>query len=1121
MRTSRDLGLLVLVGIVAVGAFGLAVLSLPSAAAHDLCIQQEPIPQTDGCEPKDCEPGTNFTESACHAPDLGVDGFDFTEDPDEGTDVDTIVDLDVAYANNHFDFQSQPQANAWCPHPDENEQCEAVDPFDVGVVHTTGRVEATTTTALRESLTTHLYGTFTRATHDDLPLGPGGNRGNNVTTVSMGARLSDLGLEAGHTVTVFPIVDFCNANLDGIPDEPAHDSADACTVAENDLGNSNTSEVNTGPGLRFLVHPLPVAVGMAPSDPPAADLAENMEATFTVAVVSGASFPLQENYTLEVRGPGGDRLPIAKKGEVPDQPRALTYDGRVQPIQALTSFDIELDTAGLPQAADLTVNLTYADYPAGAPNPVVNPDFVNNTQTFQIHRPDFVPAISADPGTIDPTTSDQVDLNVTVDNVGQADADAVDHGPVEVTVEVCNQLKELTACEDDGAAGWSEIPGSPVVVDPADLPAAGSTTTTVAWDPGSDEKGLYRVRATVDEAGQYLQSDIDNDRDVTAVGSSRIEVQPLEATQQVTQPRETVTYALTLTNADSQDHSFTIFRHIRSAMHVCSDETPDSFSLDCGDWDVTVLTTDFRVLHEGAGDLSPTEINVGEGRSRQILVNVTAPDPDHFQGDNFARLMIAACRTTDAGPTSCTQDNDVDGSGALLTTEIPAVHRPSIRVAGLDAVQADPGDTVDFAVRVQNDGNIQEPFRLNATLAADSNQQATVRVLDSTGSTDNVTGDVPVTKRSDRFRVRIEVDEAISDGEIIEVNLTATTIDVDPAATASRTLTVGIGVDVVPPQVTATGPKDGAVVQPGTELTFDITDDDSGLNTVSVSINGRSFSAFEAPFVLNTSGQPDGPMTVRIKAVDKTGNSADRKFTFHVDGTPPRFQALEVLPKVVYAGGPFDIVVSLDEPNPASVDLEVESRTVELARGNASGSPWRAHEIAAPSAKGLYNLRVVATDGAGNVKNTTVDLEVVEPDVKILADDVLVDPRAPREDQATVIKVKVTNPSQARLGDYPVALIVDGGEFARKTVDVPKNGKAQVSFQWSGSPGDHDATLVADPDDAFADPAPGNNEHAFTITVRGRGLLGIPGFETIIIAAALVLGALGWRRWDVRDQSDP
>lgn len=1052
---------------------------MPQVAAHELCDPADHLTHVDhgNCDGSDSDHGL-------HNPDLAVTNL--VASTDANWTVADTVEVTVDYENVHVACDG------------DNTGCRAEADFNVTVLYTTDPITDLSAGSLAGNLSKfQLLDTTTHA---------GGLDGGASDSQTFSALIGDLaGVETGRTVTLVGVVDYNLTFGDW-------DAGEAGDVNETGHDNPDDAEVNIGPAVRFVVEPLPLTPSLAlddPADP--ADLAENMVATFRVDLDNGADFDLAEAFQVRILGPGG-ALEIAQPNqELSTEP--VTFTGAIPADGG--SVEVEVDTAGLVGEVELTVEVTYG-VTDGAE--VQNQATITSNATFTFHVPDFVPALTAPPpgdAAIPGGTADaQLDLAVT--NEGDADTAAVNHGDLDVEVLGCQFLKGPSPCDPTIDGQWTLDFGLSTTLDATNLSAGETESRTRPWSPGSGDVGLFAFRAKADPEGNFTGEDATDNRAVTYVQSSTVHVAPTQAVQAVSAPGETVSYFVSVTNVGSTANTYAAFEHPAAAKHVCQPS--------CDDWTVEVLKADHTAVADGifTVDLDP-------GETAAFRVNVTAPSAEAFRGGRSARVLTAVCEVQDAAqPTECIDaGSDLPGTGAVLTTEIPIVRDAAVTLLGTASRQAQPGDEVVFRLRVRNAGNVVDRFDVTPAFTPTSSTAATLNLTDGDGVPVDATPWLDPGAEA-RLVLTVGLDDDIADESVVEVNLTAASrsaVQNGTTAEALLRLVVGVGVDVVPPDIVST-PPDGAVFPPGTSLSYAITDDDAGVASVTVSVGDEPFRAFEAPYELDTSDRPDGPLVVRVKATDHQGNTADRTFRYAVDATPPRFLALIVEPGVAWAGGPVRVQASIDDPNLDAVEARIAGSNASLAFDEASGL-WRG-QLAAPSSPGLYRVRVDAVDLAGHEANRTRDLDVVLPDVAVRAGDVTVEPRVVEEGETVRVVVRVTNPSRAEIAGYDVALVVDGAEHDRKTVTLAGEGKTRVEFAWSGEPGRHEARVVADPDGRVQDANRDDNAHAFSLQVRGGGLLGVPGFESVITAVAVGLTALGLglgpgrgrRRWDARDADE-
>ena len=182
-------------------------------------------------------------------------------------------------------------------------------------------------------------------------------------------------------------------------------------------------------------------------------------------------------------------------------------------------------------------------------------------------------------------------------------------------------------------------------------------------------------------------------------------------------------------------------------------------------------------------------------------------------------------------------------------------------------------------------------------------------------------------------------------------------------------------VDNTPPNVAVVGsPTQGAVVSGNLGITASAADVTSPIASVQFLVNGSPLDTdTTAPYstTWNSASGPDGAATIQVVVTDMAGNSTTSALrTITVDNRSP-------VPTLSDPGASLSGTVTLtatSDPDTVSVDFQ---------RADAGSGTWTtiATDTAAPFsaqldtttlADGLYDLRVVATDGIGNTGTSAV-----------------------------------------------------------------------------------------------------------------------------------------------------
>ena len=204
---------------------------------------------------------------------------------------------------------------------------------------------------------------------------------------------------------------------------------------------------------------------------------------------------------------------------------------------------------------------------------------------------------------------------------------------------------------------------------------------------------------------------------------------------------------------------------------------------------------------------------------------------------------------------------------------------------------------------------------------------------------------------------------------------------VDEAGNAARQV-AEFQIDNQPPRTSlATPPR--AVASP-LSIPLTASDDRSGVRAVWVSVNGSAFAPLEL-LHLNQSGRYE----VSYYAEDGAGNAeAPRNFTVVVDFDAPRLEPpAGGRPSRAAVGEPFAIAVRATDLSLREVTARVTVDGREVARLvlQPEGRTGVHSASYAPTREGLHQIRLEATDEAGNVGTQTFEVSVGNPLWTLLA----------------------------------------------------------------------------------------------------------------------------------------
>ncbi|BBL82943.1 hypothetical protein TthAA229_17230 [Thermus thermophilus] len=286
---------------------------------------------------------------------------------------------------------------------------------------------------------------------------------------------------------------------------------------------------------------------------------------------------------------------------------------------------------------------------------------------------------------------------------------------------------------------------------------------------------------------------------------------------------------------------------------------------------------------------------------------------------------------------------------------------------------------------------------------------------------------------------------------------------------AEATLTVTVAnQDKTPPTVVWKAPADGAVVSGAVALEVEATDNVGVAKVEFFAGSTKLGEATSAPFTFNwnTLGYPDGPVTLKARAVDAAGNFAEATLTVTVANEPKVFW-LNPTPNQKVAG---------------SVDLQVEVQAlrpiyrVEFYFGPDENSMSKVPGTPTPSGNtytlswdvlqvqpGNYLLKVVVVDAQGSQAQAMIPVEVGSAFVITTpAEGDRVGPGANRSIVAITVGINGTLPPGVSV--TRVAIYINGEYQGDATSDTAGDGSQIYIYTWNtaqSSPG-HDPALSGD-----------------------------------------------------------
>jgi len=189
-----------------------------------------------------------------------------------------------------------------------------------------------------------------------------------------------------------------------------------------------------------------------------------------------------------------------------------------------------------------------------------------------------------------------------------------------------------------------------------------------------------------------------------------------------------------------------------------------------------------------------------------------------------------------------------------------------------------------------------------------------------------------------------------------------------------NTETFRFTIDSILPTISLISPDNNSLIQPGTNLDFEIND--VHLNITTYTVNNGSPQILSPPYNINTMGWKDGTYNITVWADDLAGNEISKTFRFMIDGTPPDISITNVT-NGSYHNTNVTIFVGISD-----VHLNVSENIIILDSASfVSGTTV--------SSEGEHTLYVHAVDTAGNTASKTIIfiIDKTSPTITIISPD--------------------------------------------------------------------------------------------------------------------------------------
>lgn len=221
----------------------------------------------------------------------------------------------------------------------------------------------------------------------------------------------------------------------------------------------------------------------------------------------------------------------------------------------------------------------------------------------------------------------------------------------------------------------------------------------------------------------------------------------------------------------------------------------------------------------------------------------------------------------------------------------------------------------------------------------------------------------------------------------------------------------------VAPVITTTKPGTGAYLTSGSvQIQFDVTDNDSGVNSGTISMQIDSQAAITSGLTKTaitggykctyTATLADGAHSIKINAKDNDGNAATQKsVTFTVDTVPPNLNVPVPANGLITNKQSCQIEGTTNDATsaPCTVVVKLNGSDQGAVTVNADGTFFKTVSLA----KGSNTIYVKSTDKAGKYSEVTIKVEY-DPDAPVVHS-VSITPNPVDAGATFVIEVDVTD----------------------------------------------------------------------------------------------------------------
>ena len=187
--------------------------------------------------------------------------------------------------------------------------------------------------------------------------------------------------------------------------------------------------------------------------------------------------------------------------------------------------------------------------------------------------------------------------------------------------------------------------------------------------------------------------------------------------------------------------------------------------------------------------------------------------------------------------------------------------------------------------------------------------------------------------------------------------------------------------DTSPPLIVLIRPKNRSFIAPGTEIMFDISDEN--LTEVTFYVDGKAVNS--SGLAINTSSWGEGKHMVNVTAKDRSNNTATAYFIFFIDLTPPEINLISPPDgSAMESGTP--IVLDIEDENLVGANYTLDDGKPQcLPKPYRISTDWWT--------EGNHTLKVCALDRAGNsnatyfnftIDNRATEIMVISPKSRVM-----------------------------------------------------------------------------------------------------------------------------------------